>query len=465
MVDMPWQGDACSLVDAFRAKERSPLEELEATLAAIESSELNAFSFLDADQARAKAAAADVARPFGGVPFGVKELSRYEGWPDTDACLVFQDRLATTTETSIARAEADGGVVPIGLTTASEFGGLNVSITKLNGVTHNPWQIGRTAGGSSGGSAAAVAGGLLTLASGGDGGGSIRIPAAFCGLPGMKGTAGRIPRGPHTQIHPMTVVTGAMCRSIRDICRYYDVTSGYDSRDPYSLPKLADWEHNLGSYRHDLRGKRVAIVPDLGIAMVNPALAQMIVEAGHELARAAGMEVVELELNLPGLGFEWAVGNLASLKGELGDRWPECSDQLTSEMAFGMQIAQQSYSLDMMAKAELARTAANETMADAFDQVDFIVSATNPDAAFPATTTLNMECGGQPSPMENNGALTIPYNIVGNPSLSLPIGQLDGLPVGMQVATRHHDDALVLDLGYLWEHERPWPLVAPQAPC
>jgi aspartyl-tRNA(Asn)/glutamyl-tRNA(Gln) amidotransferase subunit A len=465
MVDMPWQGDACSLVDEFRAKGRSPREELDATLAAVDRSELNAFSFIDPALAQAKADVADVHLPFGGVPFGVKELSRYKGWPDTDACLVFQDRVATTTETGIRRAEELGGVVPFGLTTASEFGGLNVSVTKLNGVTHNPWQQGRTAGGSSGGSAAAVAGGITTLASGGDGGGSIRIPAAFCGLPGMKGTAGRIPRGPQTSIHPMTVVTGVMCRSIRDIARYYDVTSGYDSRDPYSLPRIEGWEHNLGSYHHELRGKKVVITPDLGIAVVNPALAQMIVEAGQELARAAGLEVVDVPVQLPGLGLEWAIGNLASLKAELGDLWPGCESDMTPEMAFGMHVAQESYSLDMMARSEEARTRANETLADVFDQVDFIFSATNPDAAFPANVSLNTRVGNEHVGPENNGALTIPYNIVGNPSLSLPVGHLDGLPVGMQVAATHHQDALLLDLGVLWERERPWPLVAPSAPC
>lgn len=465
MVDMPWQGDACSLVDAFRDRDRSPVEELEATLAAVDQSGLNAFSFLDPEQARDKAAAADVDLPFGGVPFGVKELSRYEGWPDTDACVVFRDRIATTTETGIRRAEELGGVVPFGLTTASEFGGLNVSVTKLNGVTHNPWQHGRTAGGSSGGSAAAVAGGITTLASGGDGGGSIRIPAAFCGLPGMKGTVGRIPRGPHTAIHPMTVVTGVMCRSIRDIARYYDVTSGYDSRDPYSLPKVPDWEHNLGSFRGDLDGMRVAVVPDLGVAVVHPAVAEMVVEAGHQLARAAGLTVVDVPMQLPGLGLEWAIGNLASLKADLGDLWPDCEPDMTPEMAFGMHVAQESYSLDMMARSEQARTRANETLAEVFDQVDFIISATNPDVAFPAEVGLNTRVGEQHVGPENNGALTIPYNIVGNPSLSLPIGHLDGLPVGMQVAATHHRDALVLDLGVIWERERPWPLVASAAPC
>jgi aspartyl-tRNA(Asn)/glutamyl-tRNA(Gln) amidotransferase subunit A len=465
MTDAPWQGDACSLVDAFRAGERSPTEELEATLAAIEASHLNCVSHLDVEGARAKAAAADVSRPFGGVPFGVKELSNYEGWPATEASLLFRDRVATHTDTKLVRAERDGGVVPFGMTTASEFGGLNVGVTKLNGITHNPWQEGRTPGGSSGGSAAAVAGGLCTIASGGDGGGSIRIPAGFCGLPGMKGTAGRIPRGPHTWIHPMTVVTGVMARSIRDIARFYDVAAGYDSRDPYSLPKVDRWEADLGPHREARRGMRVAVVPDLGVATVNPAVADLVRTAGEDLARLAGLDVVELDLRFPGLGFEWAVGNLASLLAELGDLWPDRKDDLTPEMAFGMAMAENAMDLRTMAAAEEARTRANETVADAFDRVDLVICATNPDVAFPAEVSLNTRVAGERVGPENNGALTIPYNIVGNPSLSLPIGLVDGLPVGMQVAALHHRDALLLDVGLLWESERPWPLVAPSAPC
>ncbi|MEN9286389.1 MAG: hypothetical protein RIS39_381, partial [Actinomycetota bacterium] len=195
MVDRPWQGDATSLVDAFRRKERSPVEELEATYAAIEASNLNAFCFLDRERALESAKQADVSLPFGGVPLGVKELERYRGWPDTDASLVFKDRIATTTDTMLLRAQAAGAVL-VGQTTASEFGGVNLTRTMLHGATHNPWKRDRTPGGSSGGSAAAVAGGLVTIATGGDGGGSIRIPAGFTGLVGLKATYGRIPRGP-----------------------------------------------------------------------------------------------------------------------------------------------------------------------------------------------------------------------------------------------------------------------------
>ncbi len=461
MTDAPWLGDTVSLVEAFRRGERSPLEELEATLAAIGSSELNAFSHVDAERARAAAASADVSQPFGGVPMGVKELDSVEGWPATEASLVFADRRATFTSTMMQRIQA-AGAVPVGQTTASEFGGLNVSVTKLNGITHNPWQQGRTAGGSSSGSSAAVAGGLVTIASGGDGGGSIRIPAGFCGLLGMKGTAGRIPRGPRTGIAPMTVVLGCQARSVRDAARWYDVAAGYDSRDPYSLPRVEGWERDLGT--HDLRGRRAVLAPTLGAAVVRPEVEARIREAGEQLAHDAGLVLVDVPVALPGLGFEWAIGNLAGLREELGDLWPACRDELSAEIAFGLDLAQGALNLEVAGRAEAARTDANEAMAAVFDEVDFIIAATNPDVAFPAHIAFNTRVDGKKVGLENNGALTIPANVTGNPAVSVPVGTIDDLPVGMQIIGRHHEDALLLDLAAVVERTTPWPLVAPGAP-
>jgi Asp-tRNA(Asn)/Glu-tRNA(Gln) amidotransferase A subunit family amidase len=461
MTETPWLGDACSLVDAFRAGERKPTDELDAVLAAIEASGLNAVAFLDEARARATAADADVSLPFGGVPIGVKELEPVAGWPYSQASLVFADRTSDFSTTMVERLDA-AGVVRVGQTTASEFGGLNVSITRLHGVTHNPWRQGRTAGGSSGGSAAAVAGGLLPIATGGDGGGSIRIPAGFCGLVGMKGTAGRIPRGPHTEIAPLTVVIGCLARSVRDVARWYDVCAGFDSRDPYSLPRVDGWERDLGS--RDLRGRTAVIAPDLGNAVVHPAVEAAVREAGEALARDAGLRLVDVPVRLPGLGFEWAMSNLAQLRRELGDQWPDCKDAMTLEMAFGMDLADQTFNLELAARCEQQRTEANERMAEVFDEVDFVICATNPDVAFPAEVALNTRVGDRHVGPENNGALTIPANIVGNPAISIPAGTVDGLPVGLQVIGRHHEDALLLGLARIVERERPWPLVAPAAP-
>lgn len=461
MTDTPWLGDACSLVDAFRRKERSPLEELDACLAAIETSELRAFSFVDPEQARERAKVADVELPFGGVPTGVKELDSVTGWPATEASLLFSDRISHKESTHIQRIRAAGANF-VGLTTASEFGGLNVSVTKLNGITGNGWNPAHTAGGSSGGSAAAVAGGLVPIATGGDGGGSIRIPAGFNGLVGMKGTYGRIPRGPETEVSPMTVVTGCLARSVRDVCRWYDAASGYDFRDPHSLPRVDNWEANLGSY--DTSGLRVVVNPNLGVAVVRPEAVALIEEAASALISLAGLRRVEVEFSLPGLGYEWALANLSQLHRAIGPMWPERKDDLTTEIAFGLEIALQVFDLKMAAQVETQRTEAAERMAAVFDQADLIISATNPDVAFPAHIGLNTRVGDVTVGPENNGALTIPANIVGNPSISVPIGTVDGLPVGMQIMTRHHDDALLLDLAHVLERERPWPLVAPGAP-
>ncbi|MBX3287553.1 MAG: amidase, partial [Actinobacteria bacterium] len=165
MTDAPWLGDACSLVEEFRSGRRSPAEELEATLAAIDRSELNAFTWVDEEGARAAAASADVSLPFGGVPVGIKSLERVAGWPDTEQSLVFADRVAAETSTNVERLRGRGGIVAVGQTLASEFGGLNISTNRLSGTCHNPWRQGATAGGSSGGSSSAVAGGLVTIAS------------------------------------------------------------------------------------------------------------------------------------------------------------------------------------------------------------------------------------------------------------------------------------------------------------
>jgi Asp-tRNA(Asn)/Glu-tRNA(Gln) amidotransferase A subunit family amidase len=469
VADTPWLGDTCSLVEEFRSGARSPLEELDATLGAIERSELNAWSFVDADAARDAARRADVSLPFGGVPIGVKELTAVEGWPATEASLVLRDRIATRTATSVERLRA-AGAVTAGLTTASEFGGINLTRTKLNGITRNPWNLAHTPGGSSGGAAAAVAGGLCSIATGGDGGGSIRIPAGFTGTLGLKNTYGRIPKGPHMALVAMTAVNGCLARSVRDVARHLDICNGFDARDPYSLPRVEGWEAGLGSYRDGLRAKRCAIVPDLGRAIVHPEIAARVVEHGELLAKDAGFELVDVLVSVPELSYEWALSGLAEIVMELGDRWPDCADDLTTEIGFGVKIAHDVYNIEVRARIEAQRIAMNEAMADLFDRVDFVIAASNPDIAFAAEGPMAREVDGKPVPLGNNGALTIPSNIYGNPAISIPVGGSDrpglagGLPIGMQVLAPHHREAWLLDLAAIAEQERPWPLVAPGAP-
>ncbi|MBK5287979.1 MAG: amidase [Acidimicrobiia bacterium] len=459
MIDGPWDGDAVSLVEAFRAGTRSPLEELDATLAAIEASDINAFSHLDPDAARAAAAAADVSQPFGGVPIGVKELDSVAGWPATEASVPLKDEIAPHDSTKVARLRT-AGAIPIGLTTSSEFGGVNLTYTRLNGATRNPWHPEHTPGGSSGGSAAAVAGGLVTLATGGDGGGSIRIPAGFTGLPGLKATYGRIPKGPDMVMASLTAVSGCLSRSVRDIARYFDHTNGFDHRDPYSLPRVEGWEAGLGSLREALRGKRVAVSIDLGSATVDDEVAAAVDIAARALIADAGLELVDIPIKTPELSYEWALSGLSEIVMRLGDRYPDCADDLTPEIKFGMQIVGDMYDIKARARIEAQRVRMNETMAAIFDQVDFVLASTNPNVAFGSTGPLPTMFNGVDAGPGNNGALTIPSNIFGNPAMQIPAGFVRGLPVGLQVLGKHHSEPLLLELAHIVEQARPWPLTA-----
>ncbi|MFI5036171.1 MAG: amidase [Acidimicrobiales bacterium] len=466
MTNDAWAGDACSLVDAYRAGALSPREAVDASLRAIEASDLNAFCLVDADAARALADAADVSRPFGGVPIGVKELDAVAGWPATFASLVFKDRVSDFDSTQVARLRGAGAVL-VGQTTASEFGFINCTNTKLHGTTRNPWDRARTPGGSSGGSAAAVAGGLVPMASGGDGGGSLRIPAGFTGLFSLKSTFGRIPKGPFAQQPPLTVVVGCLTRSVRDTARWYDVCNGFDPRDGLSLPRVEGWEAGLDSF--NLRGKRAVIAIDLGGAIVDDRQTALLTARAEELIAAAGLARVDVVVDFPVGGIEWALANLSGLAGLLGDLYPACHDDLTVEVQLAMEFATERYSLRAVGASEIFRILFNEKMADIFEQTDVIFAATNPDVAFnaagPIATTVNgvdlIATHGLNRALSNNGALTFPANLAGNPAVSIPSGDLDGLPIGLQVIGRHHEDQLLLDLARVAEREFPWPLIAP----
>ena len=150
----------------------------------------------------------------------------------------------------------------------------------------------------------------MPIASGGDGGGSIRIPAGYTGLFGLKSTFGRIPKGPHTLQPPLTVVLGCMARSVRDTARWFDVCNGYDPRDTLSLPRVEGWERDLGSF--DLAGKRAVIAVDLGTAVVEPRLAAVVLEAAEQLIADAGLVRVDVAVSLPRGGLAMRVVSATS---------------------------------------------------------------------------------------------------------------------------------------------------------
>jgi aspartyl-tRNA(Asn)/glutamyl-tRNA(Gln) amidotransferase subunit A len=266
---------------------------------------------------------------------------------------------------------------------------------------------------------------------------------------------------------------------------------------------VGGWEAGLGT--HDLRGLRVAVIPALGGVTLEPGVEERIREEAAALIAEHGMVQVELDVRPPNLAAQWMMGNVATLLADLGDLWPKCAGDLTDEVAAGLFVAQSFYNLQTAAVAEELRIQANEAMAAAFEQVDLIIAATNPGPAFPAeasTSSKNrtlldvalssgaaklalrgvlsaasmvssvahrlpsrlLDVATQRLPdLVNMGALTIISNIYGNPAVSIPAGTVDGLPVGMQVLARHHEDALLFDVALAVERARPWPVVAAPA--
>lgn len=253
-----------------------------------------------------------------------------------------------------------------------------------------------------------------------------------------------------------------MTRSVRDLARFYDVVNGFDPRDPFSLARVDGWERDLGT--RDVAGLTVAVSPQLGSAVVRDEVVELIEAHAALLIADAGLIRKEIEIIAPEGSYEWAMSGMARILDQLGDRWPACADDLTPQIRFGLELAEKVFNLEMASHIEAQRTENCERMAAVFDQVDLVISSVNPDVAFAAEGPIPSRVNGHDVPMGNNGALTIPANFYGNPGIAIPIGLVDGVPVGMQVMAAHHREDVLLDLAALVEAERPWPLLAPGAP-
>ncbi len=461
--DDAWLDGACALVDAHRTGDRSPLESVEVALDAIEHSSIGAFSFVDAEGARAAARKTDVDLPFGGVPIGVKELFAVDGWPDTKGSAALADRVAGRDSTVVARLRA-AGAIPVGLTTSPEFGSALQHESPMAPTTRNPWQLDRSPGGSSAGAAAAVAGGLVPLSVGSDGGGSIRVPASLCGLPGLKVTYGRIPAGPGALVGGVHSVPGVLTRSVRDVARFLDVANGYEPSDPFSLPRLDGWESGLGSQLG--REVRITILPGFAGTVAREDVAELAVDAAELLCDEIGARRVRAPVELPTPTMDWMLSLRSETVAELDDRYPDCRDELTPSLRLLLDLVEQRYDVRLRARMERQRRDMVEALACVFEETDVVATVTQPDVAYALEGWPDDGSGGAPdAPVLNRVLPTIPANMAGVPAITLPVGTVRGLPVGLQLMAQHHREGLLLDLASVVERVRPWPLVAPGAPC
>ena len=475
MTDL-WEHDAWELADRVRAGELSARNLLELSLARIERLDprLNAVCFLDPDRAWADAervdqrvAAGDDPGPFAGIPMGVKELAQVQGWPDTNASVPYAEAgaVAEFDCTEVARLR-DAGAVLVGLTTAPEHGVVSYTVSKLHGVTRNPWNLERTPGGSSGGSAASVAAGIFPACTGSDGGGSIRIPSSYSGLFGMKTTFGLLGAGPEPFNYSMTSVHGPIVRTVRDAARYLDATAGPTPTDPTSLPAPPVPFEDLvasGEATERLRGKRAAWTSTLGYAGTDPEVEKVAHDAAMSLVAEAGLELVDVRVEMPKPGVAWGLLSSLNTAAFHLDFESQHLDELDEVHRAGVELMM-NLRPGGLYKAIRRRHELMVASARIWSDVDVLLTPTTPTTAFRAEGTLSGTVAGREvNLMGLSAAFTAPFNMTGQPAASIPVGLVDGLPAALQVVAARHGDDLCLGAGALLERLRPWPKFAPLA--
>jgi Asp-tRNA(Asn)/Glu-tRNA(Gln) amidotransferase A subunit family amidase len=454
---------ATALARAIRDRELSPVELIEAVLTRIEAvnPRINAYCTVAADQAREAARAAEQrgmqGEPLGplhGLPVSFKDLTPTAGIRTTSGSKIFEHHVPTEDAAVVERVKAAGAIV-IGKTNTPEFGCKGTTDNLIFGATRNPWNPATIAGGSSGGAAAALAAGLGPLAEGTDLAGSIRIPAAACGVVGLKPSPGRVPRYPSPNGWNTLSVSGPMARTVRDAALLFGAMCGPDARDPISLP---DTGEDFPAACDGLPGRlRVAWTTDLGYAPVDPRVAMVVAHA----VRAFADFGCELEQASPGfadpesLFLRITAPMRAAAYAQYLDRWGDQMDPLlTGRMHMADDISSVEYE-----RLFQERTALWHAVRRFFERYDFLLTPTLALPPFPIDQPYPpTEVAGRPltSPI-GWFPFTFPFNLTGHPAISVPAGWTDdGLPIGLQIVGRRNAEAAVLCAAAAFEAARPW---------
>ena len=458
--DLGWI-PATELAALIRSKQVSPVEVVGAVLARVErlNPTLNCFAAVTAEEARDAALSAEVAvmtgeelGPLHGVPVSIKDLLFTRRVPTTGGSRLFIDHVPEEDAVSVERLKGAGAII-IGKTTTPEFGHKAVTESPLFGITRNPWNPALTPGGSSGGAGAAVAAGLGPLAVGTDGGGSIRIPASFCGIYGLKPSFGRVPQNPGFPGWETLSHTGPMTRTVRDAALMLDAIAGPDDRDRHSLPAVA--QSFLAACEGGIAGLSVAWSPDLGYARVDPEVAELCAAAAERFESFGGhVEVVSPSWEDPEETFRITVG--AETWSAWGDRLEADGEQmdrsLRALLRFGSEVTAAQYLRAMRRRGELW-TEVQRFLA----RFDLLITPTVAVPAFEVGKPGLNEVNGQPSSPLGWTPFCFPCNLTGQPAATVPVGFTSaGLPVGLQIVGRRHADHTVLAASAAFEAAQPW---------
>jgi amidase/aspartyl-tRNA(Asn)/glutamyl-tRNA(Gln) amidotransferase subunit A len=470
---------ATDLAQRIRRSELSPVELMASTIARIErrNPSLNAFVYLDFEQAMDRARAAEAAvtsgaalGPLHGVPAAMKDLFDFKpGWPSTFGGIRALRHQVIDAYCHFAQRMEDAGAILLGKTNAPIMGLRGIADNYLFGPTHNPFDLSRNPGGSSGGSAAAVADGLVSIAEGTDAGGSIRIPAAWCNVYGYRASFGRVPFTVRPNgfmgLTPF-LFEGTLTRTVEDAAVGLQVMAGSDPRDPFSLTDTPDF---AAATSRSVRGWRIAFSPDFDVFPIESGVARVVADAVQGFVEAgATVESVKVGIQRPQreLSDVWTrlmmplnIAGLEGLKSAGIDLMRDHPEDLPPEYRRWIEIG---YGLSVMDvwNDQIARTEIYDAIESVLQRYELLITPTN--ACLPVK---NASDGNTLGPTEINGqavdpligwCLTYLTNFSGHPSASIPAGLFEGLPVGMQIIGRRGADVDVLAASAAFERVRPW---------
>ena len=451
--------EVAELVESGRL---SPVELTRAHLERIEATEpaLNSFITLLAEQALDQAAAAEreiaagtYRGPLHGIPIGLKDLYYTKGIRTTVGTRILRD-FVPDYDAAVVERFNDAGAVLLGKLQMHEFALGATSVNPHDGPAHNPWDVSRITGGSSGGSGSSVASGQCMATLGSDTGGSIRIPGGLCGIVGMKPTFGLISR---YGVHPLSWsldTVGPMTRTALDAAIVMNALAGHDSRDPSSA-QVPDQDYTAG-INDGVAGLRIGIPDDFFYDVIDEEVSAAISEAAGILAELGA--VVE-RCSIPALNHALGISStilVTEAAETLLTHMRERPEDIGADVRARLYLGAMTPAVDYV-KAQRARAAYNEHLADAMSDYDLLLAPTAAVGA-PGIDQEFVEVGGK---MENAlslmSRLTRPFNITGQPAVSVPCGfTSEGMPIGMQLAGRMWEDSVVLRAAHAFEQATEW---------
>ena len=417
---------------------------------------LNAIVTLDGERAMAAARRADEALargaavgPLHGLPVAHKDLALTRGMRTTFGSPLFRDFIPDQDSLIVERLRA-AGAIAIGKTNTPEFGAGSQTFNPVFGATLNPYDEGKTCGGSSGGAAVALAAGMLPIADGSDMGGSLRNPASYCSVVGMRPSPGVVPSWPAADAWSTLSVDGPMARTVGDVALMLGAIAGPDPRSPISSPA----KRGATPLERDVRGARIAWWTSLGGAPVDPRVRRVVNEQ-RRVFDALGCRVDDAEPDFTDFDAVFkSVRALAFLTGvapRIGARRDEVKDTIRWEIDRGARLTSAEISWALTKRTELFHR-----MREFMARYEFFVLPTTQVAPFDVTQPYPAEIDSVKMPTYIDWMQSCYFiSIVSNPAISVPCGFTDeGLPVGLQIVGRHHDDWGVLQFAHAFELAR-----------